>query len=200
MIISLKCKNCKGNLLGEADEFLFLCKECNSTYLLTDNGMKPISTFQIVDDEKYQILLPMYLFDISIDYKLFSTKRQEVVAQAIGNSIRMVVRGFSMIDPVYFGDIELETISRVNNREINLDRLTPKEKNFKLNIRPDVANRLLDYNFMRYFDRRADITGLKYNYEIADTNILFLKAMLNNGTILLSDLKKELPSFAFLSI
>ena len=200
MIIPLRCKNCKDILTGDTGDYLFFCRECSISYLLNGDRLSPVNTFEIDSVEGYTHLLPLYLYDITVDYTVFASKRQGEVAQLIGRELKMVVRGFTMIDPVYFGDLELATADSINQNKLQLRPYTIRDKNFRLNVRPDVAERLLRYNFMRYFDRRADITGLKYNLTTNAMGILFLKATLKEKTIYLSDLQKELPSYAILSI
>lgn len=145
-------------------------------------------------------LLPLYLFKTHIEYIGFATKKQNDVAIKMGDSPLIVVKGISMIDPIYFGDIEIETMQRLNRlqAEIREERLT--KKIFFLDIRPEIAERLSRYNFMKYFDRQADITGMQYNFTIESASILFLKGKRDREKIYISELASEIPAYSIITI
>lgn len=145
-------------------------------------------------------LLPLYLFKTNIEYIRFTNKKQNDIAVQIGNNPLIVVRGVSIIDPIYFGDIEIETMQRLNKlkTEIRQERLTNKV--FSLNIRVEVAERLSRYNFMKYFDRQADITGMQYNFIIESVSVLFLKGKRDSEKIYISELAAEIPAYSIITV
>ncbi len=200
MIISLRCKICRDGLTGNIYEHLFFCNNCKKIYILREEKLEEIVSYIIDNEMDYNVLFPMFLFKCRVEYINFATARQKDVAIKCGNTIEVAVRAFSMIDPVYFGDIEIEIMQKINNSHIQLKRYTPEEKIFSMNINPEIGSRLSRYTFMKYFDRMTDITGMQYSFSIESSSILFLRGKMEDSKIILSDLKREIPLSAIITL
>ncbi len=200
MVISLRCKKCKDPLKGERDEYAFFCGSCKSTYILQNDTLKEIETYFFDNDYNMDFLIPLYLFNTNIEYINLESKKQIDLSIKIGNRLQIITRGISIIDPVYFGDIEIETMHRLNNLKTRIKQEKPGDKIFRLDINPQIAMRLLRYNFMKFFDRQADITGMKYSLTIESFSLLFLKTKIDKDKIYISELTKELSRHSILTI
>lgn len=200
MVISLRCKSCKERLIGDRNEYLFFCNNCKRVYLMRDQGFEEINTYIISNDKDFDILFPTCLFRCKIDYIHFATNKQKEIASKYGTNLYVIVRAFSMIDPIYFGDIEIEIMQKLNNSQIEFKEYTLNNKIFSMNIKPEICSRLARYTFMKYFDRMADITGLQYSFIIESTSILFLRGRKEGRKILLQDLQKEMPASAIIIV
>ncbi len=199
MIISLRCKECRNTLSGAKDEYLFLCSYCKTLYILKEKNFYKIESFIPKNDSEYNILLPFLIMHSGIEYLHFATDRQKEVSIKCGNSPVIAVRAFSMIDPLYFGDLETELTLKLSRSEFPLVLYTPQEKNFTMNIKPEVLERLARYTFMKYFDMQGDITGMEYSFRTESSAILFLRGKTSGNRLILQDVKQELPLSALLS-
>lgn len=200
MIISLRCKECKEGLLGNQYEYLFLCGNCKKIYILQDNRLNNIEGFILRGDYEADLLLPFMVFECQVDYLHFATKRQEETSIKCGTKPLIAVRAFSMIDPIYFGDIELDITHRLNNTNRDYLPFAPDKKNFTMDINPDVIKLLARYTFMKYFDRQSDITDMKFTFSIISSFLLFIRGKRENKRIYLYELEKDIPESAILSI
>jgi len=200
LVISLRCKYCKNSLIASISEYLFLCSNCKKLFLLTDTKLKETESFLIKNDCGFTLLLPLMLFKSKIEYLHFASNRQREIASRCGINPIIAVRAFSMIDPLYFGDIEFDITQKLNNSRIEIIPFAPQKKNFIMNIKPEITERLSRYTFMKYFDRNVDITGMQYSFTVESLSILFLKGIRKNNKIYLPDLSQELPESAIFSI
>lgn len=197
MVISLRCKECKDRLIGKIDEYLFLCRNCQNLFILREDKFLKIDAFVFNNEIEAHILLPFLIFKVTIDYLDFATEKQKEVSIRCGNKPTIAVRAFSMIDPIYFGDLSLEITAKLNKSNCELLPYKPKKKNFTMNIKPETLQRLSRYTFMKYFDRQTDITGMKYTFQIESFDILFLIGNINSDKLKIIDFNKEVPLSTF---
>ncbi|MCX7944154.1 MAG: hypothetical protein N2746_06560 [Deltaproteobacteria bacterium] len=200
MTILLRCKQCNYDLLGGKNEYLFLCPNCHALYLLINEKLTYIDSYITTDTTNYNMLLPFLLFHTEIEYIHFATNKQKDVSIKCGVNPIVVVRAFSMIDPIYFGDLEVNITLSLNKLQMKIIPYKPATKNFVMDIKPEVLEKLSRYTFLKYLDIQADITGLKYSYRVESSSILFLKGEIKADKILIHELKQELPIFSILSI
>ncbi|MCX7958560.1 MAG: hypothetical protein N3B13_05880 [Deltaproteobacteria bacterium] len=200
MIISLRCKECRETLSGGKDEYLFICPNCGTLYLFREDRFDKTEAFITSGDSEFNILLTFLLFRSEVEYLDFSTNRQKEISIRCGINPIIAVRAFSMIDPIYFGDMEIEITAKINKSQTEIIPYSPHKKNFMMDIKPQILERLARYTFMKYFDIQTDITGMKYSFKIESSAVLFLRGKVSGNKIIIPDINKEIPKSAILAI